>query len=41
MDCGFRMFTHSYDFGDDWAHGISVVEIRTGDPDIDYPSFVD
>ena len=41
MDRGIRMFTYLYDFGDDWEHGISVMETRTGDPDIDYPSFVD
>ena len=30
-----------YDFGDNWRHDIFIEEIRDGDPDIDYPEFVD
>ncbi|MCC5993767.1 MAG: plasmid pRiA4b ORF-3 family protein [Rhodobacteraceae bacterium] len=34
-------FLYVYDFGDDWRHRITVEDVRDGDPDTDYPVFVE
>ena len=41
IDRGVGRFTYVYDFGDDWQHNITVEGVRDGDPDTDYPVFVD
>ena len=41
MDRGVDHFTYVYDFGDDWRHSIRVESVRDGDPDTDYPVFVE
>ena len=30
-----------YDHGDNWRHDVIVEEVRDGDPDLEYPAFVD
>ena len=34
-------FVHTYDYGNDWRHDVIVEEVRDGDPDREYPAFVD
>ena len=34
-------FVYTYDYGDNWRHDVIVEEIRDGDPDMEYPAFVD
>jgi hypothetical protein len=41
IDRGIRRFEYIYDFGDDWRHDVIVEEVRDGEVDTDYPSFVD
>ena len=38
---GADRFVYLYDFGDDWRHDVIVDEVCDGDPDTDYPVFVD
>lgn len=38
---GLTSFTYIYDFGDDWTHRITIENVGEGDPDTDYPVFVD
>ncbi|MGO4917471.1 plasmid pRiA4b ORF-3 family protein [Pseudogemmobacter sp. W21_MBD1_M6] len=40
LERGVRNFFYVYDFGDNWRHRISIVEVRQGDADIEYPRFV-
>ena len=32
---------YTYDYGDNWRHDVIVEEVRNGDPDMEYPAFVD
>ncbi len=41
IDRGIREFLYVYDFGDNWQHRVTLGEVRQGDPDTDYPAFVD
>jgi hypothetical protein len=41
IDRGVDHFLYVYDFGDDWRHRVAVEDVRDGDPDTDYPIFVD
>ena len=41
LDRGVERFLYVYDFGDNWRHDIVVEEVFEGQPDIDYPAFVD
>lgn len=34
---GFKKFTYTYDFGDDWRHVIQVEKTLPADPDVRYP----
>ncbi len=34
-------FVYIYDFGDYWCHDVIVEEVRDGDPDMEYPAFVE
>jgi hypothetical protein len=34
-------FVYTYDYGDNWRHDVIVEEVRDGDPDREYPAFVD
>lgn len=34
-------FVYTYDFGDDWRHEIVIERVADGEPNIDYPAFVD
>ena len=38
---GADRFVHVYDYGDNWRHEVIVEEVRDGDPDVEYPAFVD
>ena len=38
---GVERFVYTYDFGDNWRHDMIVEEVRDGDPDMEYPAFVD
>ena len=40
-DRGIEQFLYVYDFGDDWRHDIVIEEVRDGEPDVDYPAFVE
>ena len=41
IDRGIERFLYVYDFGDDWRHDLYIEEVRAGEPDVDYPAFVD
>jgi len=34
-------FVYTYDYGDNWCHDVIVEEVRDGNPDMEYPVFVD
>ena len=38
---GVERFFYVYDYGDNWRHEVIVREVRDGDPNIEYPAFVD
>ena len=38
---GVDRFVYTYDYGDNWRHDVIVEEVRDGDPDMEYPAFVD
>ena len=38
---GVERFVYTYDYGDNWQHDVIVEEVRDGDPDREYPAFVD
>ena len=38
---GADRFVYVYDYGDNWRHDVIVEEVRDGDPNIEYPAFVD
>ena len=38
---GTERFVYVYDYGDDWRHDVIVEEVRDGNPNIEYPAFVD
>ena len=38
---GVERFVYTYDYGDNWRHDVIVEEVRDGDPDMEYPAFVD
>ena len=38
---GVEWFVYTYDYGDNWRHDVIVEEVRDGDPDMEYPAFVD
>jgi hypothetical protein len=38
---GTTTIDYIYDFGDSWEHLLTVSDVRTGDPAIGYPRFVD
>ena len=38
---GVGWFVYTYDYGDNWRHDVIVEEVRDGDPDMEYPAFVD
>ena len=35
------VYVYVYDYGDNWNHDVIVEEVRDGDPDMEYPTFVD
>ncbi|BCA63473.1 hypothetical protein HMP09_2707 [Sphingomonas sp. HMP9] len=41
LDRGVRELLYTYDMGDDWRHTITVESIGPGEPDQQYPRFVD
>lgn len=41
VDRGITELDYTYDFGDNWQHRIAIEHIRTADPDIDYPLYLD
>ena len=41
IDRGAKHFTYVYDFGDDWRHRITIEDVRDGDPETDYPIFIE
>ncbi len=41
VERGVTTFTYTYDFGDDWRHGIEIEEVLPADPAVDYPRFVE
>lgn len=41
VERGVTTFTYTYDFGDDWRHGIEIEAVIPADPATDYPRFVD
>ena len=41
VDRGIEQFLYVYDFGDNWRHDLFIEEVRDGEPDVDYPVFVD
>ncbi len=34
------MINYLYDFGDDWAHRLTVTDIRQGEPGVPYPRYI-
>lgn len=40
LERGIREFLYVYDFGDNWQHRITVLDVRQGDTDIEYPRFI-
>lgn len=38
---GRTVINYLYDFGDSWEHRITVTKVRQGDPNIDYPRYLD
>ena len=38
---GVDRFVYTYDYGDNWRHDVIVEEVHDGDPDREYPAFVD
>ena len=40
-DRGIERFLYVYDFGDDWRHDIEIEAVRDGEPEVDYPAFVE
>ena len=38
---GVDRFVYAYDYGENWRHDVIVEEVRDGDPDREYPAFVD
>ena len=38
---GVERFDYVYDFGDNWRHDIVIERVAEGEPNIDYPAFVD
>ncbi len=38
---GADRFVYVYDYGDNWRHDVIVEEVRDGDPNMEYPVFVD
>lgn len=38
---GADQFVHVEGYGDNWRHGVVVEKVRDGDPDTEYPTFVD
>ena len=40
LDRGIREFLYVYDFGDNWRHRITVLDVRQGDADVEYPRFI-
>ncbi len=41
IERGADRFVYVYDYGDNWRHEVTVEEVRDGDPEIEYPAFVD
>lgn len=41
VDRGIGELLYVYDFGDDWRHDIVIEAVRDGEPDVDYPAFVE
>ncbi|PVX28906.1 plasmid pRiA4b ORF-3 family protein [Sphingomonas pokkalii] len=41
LDRGVRELLYTYDMGDDWRHTITIESIGPGEPDQQYPRFVD
>lgn len=40
LDRGIREFLYVYDFGDNWRHRITVLDVRQGEADVEYPRFI-
>lgn len=40
LERGVQDFLYVYDFGDNWRHRITVLDVRQGDADVDYPRFI-
>ena len=41
IDRAVTSLTYVYDFGDDWRHTLTIEEVRTAEPGVDYPRLVD
>jgi hypothetical protein len=41
VERGVERFLYIYDLGDYWRHDITIEAVRDGEPDVDYPVFVD
>lgn len=40
LERGIREFLYVYDFGDNWRHRITVLDVRQGDAGAEYPRFI-
>jgi hypothetical protein len=40
LERGIRDFLYVYDFGDNWRHRITVLDVRQGDAGVEYPRFI-
>ena len=40
LERGIREFLYVYDFGDNWRHRITVLDVRQGDAKVEYPRFI-
>ena len=41
VERGVSTFSYTYDFGDDWRHFITIENVTTADPKLDYSRFID
>jgi hypothetical protein len=40
LERGIREFFYVYDFGDNWRHRITVLDVQQGNADVEYPRFI-
>ena len=41
VERGARAFSYTYDFGDDWRHSVTIEDVATANPKLEYPRFID